>query len=105
MEKCLAGVDRSNESFDVIFENISKATDAIGDIADGISRINDVATGNAAATEEQAATINQILDLSDSIVHESSRISHETDNLSEVSEKLTGYSSEIEGDLRNFNLR
>ncbi len=105
MEKCHVGVDRANESFDMIFENISKATDAIGDIADGISRINDVATGNAAATEEQAATINQILDLSDSIVHESSRISHETDNLSEVSEKLTGYSSEIEGDLRNFNLR
>ena len=105
MEKCLSGVDRSNESFDIIYENISKATDAITDIADGISRINDVATGNAAATEEQAATINQILDLSDSIVHESSRISHETDNLSDVSEKLTGYSSEIEGDLRNFNLR
>ncbi len=105
MEKCLAGVDRSNESFDVIFENISKATDAISDIAEGISRINDVATGNAAATEEQAATINQILELSDSIVHESSRISHETDNLSDVSVKLTGYSSEIEGDLKNFNLR
>ena len=105
MEKCLAGVNRSNESFDVIYESISKATDAITDIADGISRINDVATGNAAATEEQAATINQILDLSDSIVHESSRISNETDNLSSVSEKLTGYSSEIEGDLKNFNLR
>ncbi len=105
MEKCLAGVDRSNESFDVIFENISKATDAISDIAEGIGRINDVATGNAAATEEQAATINQILELSDSIVHESSRISHETDNLSDVSVKLTGYSSEIEDDLKNFNLR
>jgi methyl-accepting chemotaxis protein len=105
MEKCLAGVDRSNESFDVIYENISKATDAITDIAEGIGRINDVATGNAAATEEQAATINQILELSDSIVHESSRISHETDNLSDVSVKLTGYSSEIEGDLKNFNLR
>ena len=104
MEKCLAGVERSNESFDSIYQDITKATAAITDIADGIGRINDVASNNAAATEEQAATVTQILELSDMIVRDSGKISSETDHLSEVSEQLNGYSAAIEDDLKNFNL-
>jgi methyl-accepting chemotaxis protein len=105
MEKCLAGVERSNESFQSIYKDISRATDAIGEIADGINRINDVASNNAAATEEQAATVNQIIELSDGIVKDSSKISNETGNLSDVSEKLNGYSSSIMDDLKNFKLQ
>lgn len=104
MERCLAGVKRSNESFDSIYSDISKATDAITSIADGIGRINDVASNNAAATEEQAATVSQILELSDTIVRDSGKLVEETDNLSEVSEKLSGYSETISDDLKNFKL-
>ncbi len=104
MEKCLAVVNRSNESFDTIIEDITKATDAITGIADGIGRINDVASNNAATTEEQAATVTQILELSDVIVRDSGKISSETGSLTEVSEKLNGYSTDIENDLRNFKL-
>ena len=104
MERCLAGVKRSNESFDSIYSDISKATDAISDIADGIGKINDVASNNAAATEEQAATVSQILELSDTIVRDSGKLAEETDNLSEVSEKLSGFSASISDDLKNFKL-
>ena len=104
MEKCLAGVSRSNESFDSIYSDITKATEAITDIADGIGRINDVASNNAAATEEQAATVTQILELSDMIVKDSGKLSEDTDSLSEVSEKLNGYSASITEDLKNFKL-
>ena len=104
MERCLAGVKRSNESFDSIYSDISKATDAITSIADGIGRINDVASNNAAATEEQAATVSQILELSDTIVRDSGKLVEETGNLSEVSEKLSGYSETISDDLKNFKL-
>jgi methyl-accepting chemotaxis protein len=104
MERCLAGVKRSNESFDSIYSDISRATDAIADIADGIGKINDVASNNAAATEEQAATVSQILELSDTIVRDSGKLAEETDNLSEVSEKLSGFSASISDDLKNFKL-
>ena len=104
MERCLAGVKRSNESFDSIYSDISRATDAISDIADGIGKINDVASNNAAATEEQAATVSQILELSDTIVRDSGKLAAETDNLSEVSEKLSGFSASISDDLKNFKL-
>ena len=104
MEVCIAGVDRSNESFGNIYRDISKATDAISDIADGISKINDVASGNAAATQEQAATVNQILNLSELIVKDSEKISGETTTLTDVSEQLSGYSSTIVKDLKNFTL-
>ena len=104
MERCLAGVKRSNESFDSIYSDISKATDAITNIADGIGRINDVASNNAAATEEQAATVSQILELSDTIVRDSEKLAEETDNLTEVSEKLNGFSTSISDDLKNFRL-
>ena len=71
---------------------------------DGKNRITDVASNNAAATEEQAATVNQILNLSSSIVDDSARISDETSKLSDVSERITGYSAAISDDLQNFTL-
>ena len=104
MEKCLAGVSRSNESFESIYNDITKATGAITDIADGIGKINDVATSNAAATQEQAATVTQILELSETLVHDSAKISGETENLADVSEVLHGFSNDIENDLRSFKL-
>ncbi len=104
MERCLAGVSRSNESFESIYTDITKATDAITDITEGIGRINDVASNNAAATEEQAATVTQILELSDTIVKDSGRLSDDTESLSEVSEKLSGYSATLSDDLKNFKL-
>ena len=104
MKKCLSVVERSNTSFDNICEDITKATNAIGDIADGVNRINDVASNNAAVTEEQAATISQILQLSESIVEDSNTISGETDHLSTISEKINSFSGVITDDLHNFTL-
>ncbi|MBP5555171.1 MAG: methyl-accepting chemotaxis protein [Lachnospiraceae bacterium] len=104
MEKCLAGVSRSNESFESIYTDITKATDAITDIVSGIGKINDVASNNAAATEEQAATVTQILELSDIIVKDSGKLSNDTESLSEVSEKLSDCSAAISDDLKNFKL-
>ncbi len=104
MQECLEGVDRSNASFESIYDEVSKATEAISDITEGINRITDVASNNAAATEEQAATVNQILNLSSSIVDDSARISDETSKLSDVSERITGYSAAISDDLQNFTL-
>ncbi len=104
MERCLAGVSRSNESFESIYTDITKATDAITGITDGIGRINDVASNNAAATEEQAATVTQILELSDTIVKDSGKLSEDTESLSEVSEKLSGCSAAVSDDLKNFKL-
>ena len=102
MEKCLAGVSRSNESFESIYTDITKATDAITDIVSGIGKINDVASNNAAATEEQAATVTQILELSDIIVKDSGKLSNDTESLTEVSEKLSDCSAAISDDLKNF---
>jgi len=104
MERCLAGVSRSNESFESIYTDITKATDAISDIVGSIGKINDVASNNAAATEEQAATVTQILELSDTIVKDSGKVSEDTESLSEVSEKLSGLSANISDDLKNFKL-
>ena len=104
MKKCLEVVDHSNESFDSIIKDITKATEAITGIADGIEKINDVAAGNAAATQEQAATLTQILELSETIVHDSDKISEETESLIDVSGKLNGYSSDIESNLDSFKI-
>ena len=104
MERCTAGVERSNSSFDSIYTDITRATEAIGEIADGVGRINNVATNNAETTEKQATTVNQILELSGIIVKDSDKISNETEKLSDVSEKLNGFSSTIMNDLKNFTL-
>ncbi len=105
MELCSASVDRSNSSFASIYTDITRATEAIGDIADGVDRISNVATDNAASTEEQASTVAQILNLSGIIVQDSDRISNETEKLTNVSEKLNGLSTDIINDLKNFTLK
>ena len=104
MEQCMAVVVRSNHSFDSIFQDVTKAADAITEITEGIGKVNDVASENAAATQEQSATISEILGLSDRLLDESGKISAQTESLADVSEKLNGYSGEITEDLKNFTL-
>ncbi len=104
MEACITVVDSANKSFDIICDDVEKATDGIVNITDGIERINDVATGNAATTQEQAANIAEILNLSDKIVSESNRILTETDNISNISKNLNQYSDVIKSDLSQYTL-
>ena len=104
MEACMSGVENANRSFDTIYEDVAKATEGINGIADGIERINDVATGNAATTEEQASTINEILGLSDRIVGESNKLLSETENITSISENLNSYSDEIKSDLSQYQV-
>jgi len=104
MEACMSGVESANKSFDLICDDVRKATDGIVEIANGIGKINDVASDNAATTQEQASTINEILHLSNTIVAESNKISAETDSISNISENLNQYSDAISSDLQNYTL-
>ena len=104
MEACINGVSGANESFNTIYEDVAKATDGIIEIASGIERINDVATNNAATTQEQASSINEVLGLSDMIVTESNRLREETSNITAISENLNNYSDEINSDLSQYTV-
>ena len=97
-------VSGANESFETIYGDVAKATDGIGTIADGIGKINDVASNNAATTEEQAANINQVLELSKVIVAESNKLRTETMNITNISENLNSYSDEIRTDLSQYTV-
>lgn len=104
MEACLSGVESANNSFDTIYDDVAKATEGIIDITSGIEKINDVASNNAATTEEQASTITEILSLSDSIVTESNKLVAETESISNVSENLNKFSDAIKTDLSQYTL-
>ncbi|MBR0434877.1 MAG: methyl-accepting chemotaxis protein [Lachnospiraceae bacterium] len=104
MESCMNSVSAANDSFGVIFEDVAKATEGIGSIATDIERINDVASNNAASTEEQASSINEVLSLSNSIVTESSRLRTETENIKAISENLNSYSDEINSSLAQYRI-
>ncbi len=104
MEECISGVSGANESFNTIYEDVAKATEGITRIAGGIDKINDIAVGNAATTQEQASSINEVIDLSSQIVEESNRLREETGNIANVSENLNTYSDEINSDLSQYTL-
>ena len=104
MAACMSAVNGANESFETIYGDVAKATDGIGEIANGISKINDVASNNAATTEEQAASITQVLELSNMIVSESGKLRTETDNITNISENLNRYSDEINSDLSQYTV-
>ncbi|MBR1861645.1 MAG: methyl-accepting chemotaxis protein [Lachnospiraceae bacterium] len=104
MEACMAGVESANKSFVTIYDDVAKATEGIIDIADGIEKINDVASNNAATTQEQASTITEILSLSDRIVSESNKLMAETENIANVSANLNEYSEAIKSDLSQYNV-
>ena len=104
MEACINGVEGANSSFNTIYEDVAKATEGITEIAGGIERINDVASNNAATTEEQASSINEVLSLSDTIVTESNKLREETRNITSISENLNSYSNEIKSDLSQYTV-
>ena len=104
MEACVSGVVGANESFDKIYGDVAKATEGIIEIASGIERINDVASNNAATTQEQASNINEVLGLSDMIVSESNKLRTETANITNISENLNQYSDEINTDLSQYTV-
>ena len=104
METCMSGVSEANESFGKIYSDVAKATDGIVEIASGIDKINDVATNNAATTQEQASNINEVLSLSNEIVAENSRLRTETENITNISENLNKYSDEINSDLSQYTV-
>ncbi|MBR4724320.1 MAG: methyl-accepting chemotaxis protein [Lachnospiraceae bacterium] len=104
MDACMSAVTGANESFDKIYGDVAKATDGIGEIANGIERINDVASNNAATTQEQASNISEVLNLSNIIVSESSKLRTETENITNISENLNQYSDEINSDLSQYTV-
>ncbi|MCR4788662.1 MAG: methyl-accepting chemotaxis protein [Lachnospiraceae bacterium] len=104
MEACMNGVEGANESFNIIYSDVAKATDGIIEIASGIERINDVASSNETITREQATNINEVLSLSDMIVSESTKLRSETENITNISENLNQYSDEINSDLSQYTV-
>ena len=104
MEACLTAVTGANESFNKIYGDVAKATDGINEIATGIERINDVASNNAATTQEQASNISEVLGLSNMIVSASSKLREETENITNISENLNKYSDEINSDLSQYTV-
>ena len=104
MDACISGVAEANQSFNTIYEDVAKATDGIIEMTGGIEKINDVASNNAATTQQQASSINEVLNLSDKIVTESNRLKEETNNITNISENLNRYSDEINSDLSQYTL-
>ena len=104
MKACIEGVETTNESFDLIYKDVEKATEGILEITSGISHINDVAATNASTAEQQASSINEVLGLSEKIVAESNRILSETDSITNVSANLNNYSDAIKEDLEQYTL-
>ena len=104
MKECLSGVDSANSSFDSIHADLVKATDGIIEITGAITKINLFANNNAVSTKEQALRVNEILDLSDTIVTESNKIMSETDSITNISRNLNKYSDAIKADLSKYSL-
>ena len=99
-----AGIQMCLEDFGMKVADVAKATDGIGEIANGIERINEVASNNAATTQEQSSSITEILGLSNQIVTESDKLRAETENITNISENLNRYSDEINSDLSQYNV-
>lgn len=104
MEACLNAVSGANDSFEKIYGHVADATDGINEIADGIERINSVASDNAATTKVQASNISDVLELSNLIVSESNKLRSETENITSISENLNQYSDKINSDLSQYTV-
>lgn len=104
MDACLTAVSGANDSFEKIYGHVADATDGINEIADGIERINSVASDNAATTKVQASNISDVLELSNLIVSESNKLRTETENITSISENLNQYSDKINSDLSQYTV-
>ncbi len=63
-----------------------------------------MASNNAATTQDQAANIAQILEMSNMIVSENGKLRTETSNITSISENLNRYSDEMNSDLSQYKV-
>ena len=103
-QKAVSAMTQSQEKAVATHESIGSLVEQLTGIIDQISTINDMNTQNAAATEEQSATVNEI---NDNIQEIQQRYNDSADSMAQLSESSDGVqntSQQLSNSVQRFQV-
>lgn len=91
-------------TFDSIFGNIDQVSTLVREMIQKVEKVDDVATNVAAITQEQAASSEEILATSESMVHQVDNITGNSERVSESEKELTASAEELYQQVVRFKI-
>ena len=92
------------ETFDSIFNNIAAANELVESMVAKVGKVDDVATNVAAISEEQAASSQEILATSDTMVSQAQEITQSSIHAADDSGELSVSAEELANQVNKFKI-
>lgn len=92
------------DTFRLIYENISQTSQDITGVIEKIGKVDEVATGVAAISEEQAASADEILATAQNMVEEAEQITKNSQLVAEEAKQLSVTSEELNAQMKAFKI-
>lgn len=97
-------IGKTMESFDDIYSNINETDRLVNNMLTKVGEVDEVATGVAAISEEQAASAELILTTSEEMVKQAERITESSKQVSEDANSLKESSEELTAQMNQFTV-
>lgn len=97
-------VEDTLQNFDTIFNNIDEVNTLVQQMLSKVSQVDEVATNVAAISEEQAASAEEILATSDTMVEQANSITSNSQVVADDAAKLTTSSQELADHVSKFKV-
>lgn len=93
------------KTFDAIFDNIEKVNQLVQEMIQKVDQVDGVATNAAAISQEQAASSEEILSASETMVEQVDHITGNSEQVSEGAKELKVSAEELYGQVAKFKIR
>lgn len=92
------------KTFDVIFDNIDKVNALVRQMIDKVEKVDDVAGNVAAISQEQAASSEEILATSDTLLEQAKNITGNSETVANEAKELTVSAEELTNQVKIFKI-
>lgn len=97
-------VEDALKTFDAIFDNIDMVGSLVQQMIEKVEKVDDVATNVAAISEEQAASSQEILATSDTMVEQANNITGNSETVADDAKELTASARELAKQVEIFKI-
>lgn len=97
-------IETALHTFNVIFENIGMADELVHSMVEKVEKVDDVANNVAAISQQQAASSEEILATSDTMVEQAKNITENSESVANEAKELTKSSKILANQIKAFKI-
>ncbi len=97
-------VETAADSFQRIYEDLTRTNDVMSEMADKMTTINDVATNMASLAEEQGASTEEVSATVDTLAESSKKVAESSENVAKTSSTVADAAENINEEVKQFTI-